>query len=53
VTVSVLIESELKGEKVTEPVAINNAQTKTYRQKNNEIRTAQNLKGNNSATFQI
>lgn len=45
VTVSVLIERELKGEKVPEPVAISNAQTKTYLQINNEIRTAQNQEG--------
>jgi len=45
VTVSVLIEREIKGEKVPEPVAINNAQTKTYLQINNEIRTAQNAQG--------
>ena len=45
VTVSVLIEREIKGEKVPEPVAINNAQTKTYLQINNEIRTAQNSQG--------
>ena len=31
--------------KVPEPVAINNAQTKTYLQINNEIRTAQNQEG--------
>lgn len=45
VTVSVLIERELKGEKVPEPVAINSAQTKTYIQINDEIRAAQNLRG--------
>jgi pyruvate/2-oxoglutarate dehydrogenase complex dihydrolipoamide acyltransferase (E2) component len=45
VTVSVLIEREIKGEKVPEPVAINNAQTKSYLQINNEIRTAQTTKG--------
>lgn len=45
VTVSVLIEREIKGEKVPEPVAINNAQTKTYLQINNEIRTAQAVQG--------
>lgn len=45
VTVSVLIEREIKGEKVPEPVAINNAQTKTYLQINNEIRAAQNTQG--------
>jgi len=45
VTVSVLIEREIKDEKVPEPVAISNAQTKTYLQINNEIRAAQNQKG--------
>jgi pyruvate/2-oxoglutarate dehydrogenase complex dihydrolipoamide acyltransferase (E2) component len=45
VTVSVLIEREIKGEKVPEPVAINNAQTKTYLQINNEIRSAQSSQG--------
>jgi len=45
VTVSVLIERELKGEKVPEPFAISNAQTKTYLQINNEIRTAQSQEG--------
>lgn len=45
VTVSVLVEREIKGEKVPEPVAISNAQTKTYLQINNEIRTAQNQEG--------
>jgi pyruvate/2-oxoglutarate dehydrogenase complex dihydrolipoamide acyltransferase (E2) component len=45
VTVSVLIEREIKGEKVPEPVAISNAQNKTYIQINNEIRTAQNQEG--------
>jgi pyruvate/2-oxoglutarate dehydrogenase complex dihydrolipoamide acyltransferase (E2) component len=45
VTVSVLIEREIKGEKIPEPVAISNAQIKTYLQINNEIRTAQNQEG--------
>lgn len=45
VTVSVLIERDIKGEKVPEPVAIRNAQSKTYIQINNEIRAAQNLQG--------
>jgi len=45
VTISVLIEREIKGEKVPEPVAINNAQKKTYLQINNEIRAAQNQEG--------
>ncbi len=45
VTVSVLIEREIKGEKVPEPVAISNAQTKTYLQINNELRAAQHHEG--------
>jgi pyruvate/2-oxoglutarate dehydrogenase complex dihydrolipoamide acyltransferase (E2) component len=45
VTVSVLIERELKGEKVPEPVAIRNASTKTYLHIHNEIRTAQSQQG--------
>lgn len=45
VTVSVLIEREIKGEKVPEPVAISKAQTKKYSQINDEIRAAQNQKG--------
>lgn len=42
VTVSVLIEREISGEKVPEPLAINKAQTKSFLQINDEIRTAQN-----------
>jgi pyruvate/2-oxoglutarate dehydrogenase complex dihydrolipoamide acyltransferase (E2) component len=45
VTVSVLIEREIKGEKVPEPVAIKDAQKKSYLQINNEIRAAQNTQG--------
>jgi len=45
VTVSVLIERDIKGEKVPEPVAIHDAQIKTYLQINNEIRAAQNTQG--------
>jgi len=45
VTVSVLIEREINGEKVPEPIGISNAQTKTYLQINNEIRTAQSQEG--------
>jgi len=40
ITISVLIERELGEEKVPEPVAIKQAQLKTYRQINNEIREA-------------
>jgi pyruvate/2-oxoglutarate dehydrogenase complex dihydrolipoamide acyltransferase (E2) component len=45
VTVSVLIEREIKGEKIPEPVAISYAQTKSFLQINNEIRAAQNEQG--------
>jgi len=45
VTISVLIEREIEGEKVPEPVAISNTQTKSYIQINDEIRTAQNQTG--------
>jgi pyruvate/2-oxoglutarate dehydrogenase complex dihydrolipoamide acyltransferase (E2) component len=45
VTVSVLIERELNGEKVPEPVAISRAQAKSYQEIHNEIRTAQNNEG--------
>ena len=41
VTVSVLIEREINGEKVPEPVGIKQAQLKTHREIHNEIRTAQ------------
>ncbi len=40
VTISVLIERDIIGEKVPEPVGINQAQTKTLRQIHNEIREA-------------
>jgi len=42
VTVSVLIERELKGERVPEPMAISKAQAKSLREIHNEIRAAQN-----------
>ena len=41
VTVSVLIERDLPGEKVPEPLGIHSAQTKTFRQIHDEIRKAQ------------
>ncbi len=43
ITISVLIERELHGEKVPEPFVINKAQLKTYKQIHNEIREAQNI----------
>ncbi len=41
ITISVLIEREITGEKVPEPVAIKNTQQKTFRQIHTEIREAQ------------
>ena len=46
VTVSVLTEREFEGEKIPEPVGIQQAQLKTYRQINDEIRAAQKHTGN-------
>jgi len=45
VTVSVLIEREIHDEKVPEPIGIQKAQAKSYRQIHEEIRAAQNKKG--------
>jgi pyruvate/2-oxoglutarate dehydrogenase complex dihydrolipoamide acyltransferase (E2) component len=41
VTVSVLVERDIKGEKVPEPLGIRAAQAKTYREIHEEIRAAQ------------
>ena len=41
VTISVMVEREIAGEKMPEPFAIRAAQTKTYRQIHDEIRAAQ------------
>jgi pyruvate/2-oxoglutarate dehydrogenase complex dihydrolipoamide acyltransferase (E2) component len=41
VTISALIEREIEGEKIPEPVGIRAAQRKTYRQIHDEIRAAQ------------
>jgi len=43
VTISVLIEREISGEKVPEPIGIKGAQEKTYHQIHNEIREAKKL----------
>jgi pyruvate/2-oxoglutarate dehydrogenase complex dihydrolipoamide acyltransferase (E2) component len=40
VTISVLVEREFEGEKVPEPVGIQQSQLKTYRQINDEMRVA-------------
>jgi pyruvate/2-oxoglutarate dehydrogenase complex dihydrolipoamide acyltransferase (E2) component len=45
VTVNVLIEREINGEKVPEPLGINKAQLKTYMEINNEIREVQKRTG--------
>lgn len=45
VTVSVLMEREVHGEKVPEPIGITRAQTKTHLQIHNEIREAQKKQG--------
>lgn len=42
VTISVLIEREIDGEKVPEPIGIHQAQIKTFHQIHNEIREAKN-----------
>lgn len=47
VTVSVLIERDLNGEKVPEPLGITCAQSKSFSQINAEIRDAQNRSGGN------
>jgi pyruvate/2-oxoglutarate dehydrogenase complex dihydrolipoamide acyltransferase (E2) component len=43
VTVSVMIEREMSGEKVPEPIGIKGAQEKSFRQIHNEIREAKKL----------
>ncbi len=41
ITISVLVEREIEGERVPEPLGIRAAQTKTYRQIHDEVRAAQ------------
>jgi len=43
VVISVLIEREVAGEKVPEPIGIKRAQEKSYRQIHDEIRAAKNM----------
>lgn len=43
VTVSVLVERDINGEKVPEPIGIRQAQTKTFREINDEIRGAKKV----------
>jgi pyruvate/2-oxoglutarate dehydrogenase complex dihydrolipoamide acyltransferase (E2) component len=45
VTISVLVEREINGEKIPEPVGIRAAQAKTFRQIHDEIRSAQSRGG--------
>ena len=47
VSINVLIEREINGERVPEPLGINKAQLKTYRQIHSEIREAQKTSGKN------
>jgi len=51
VTISALIERELEGEKIPEPVGIRAAQAKTYRQIHDEIRASQERPGITLAAF--
>lgn len=46
IIISVLIEREIIGEKVTEPIGIKNAQEKTIYQIHNEIREAKKIQSN-------
>ena len=46
ITISVLIEREISGEKVPEPIGIRQAQSKTYLQIHNEIRETQKQNDN-------
>jgi pyruvate/2-oxoglutarate dehydrogenase complex dihydrolipoamide acyltransferase (E2) component len=47
VNISVLVEKDIKGEKVPEPLVIKQAQLKTYLEINNEIKDAKKFKSNN------
>ncbi|MFA5973595.1 MAG: 2-oxo acid dehydrogenase subunit E2 [Lentimicrobiaceae bacterium] len=51
VTVSVLVEREINGEKVPEPIGISKAETKTYLQIHNEIRDAQRQRSDYLGSF--
>ena len=43
ITISVLVEREIDGEKVPEPIAVKHADVKSFREINNEIKAAQKL----------
>lgn len=51
VTVSVLVEREINGEKVPEPLGIKQAQIKTFRQIHNEIREAKKIQSDKLGSF--
>ena len=51
ITVSVLIERDINGEKVPEPIGIDKAQNKTFRQIQDEIRGAQSQKNDKIGTL--
>jgi pyruvate/2-oxoglutarate dehydrogenase complex dihydrolipoamide acyltransferase (E2) component len=51
ITISVLTEREFEGEKIPEPVGIQQAQFKTYRQINDEIRAAQKKATDKTVSF--
>ena len=51
VTVSVLVEREINGEKVPEPIGIKQAQIKTFRQIHNEIREAKKIQSDKLGSF--
>jgi len=51
VTVSVLVEREINGEKVPEPLGIKQAQIKTFRQIHNEIREAKEIQSDKLGSF--
>jgi hypothetical protein len=50
VTISVLFEREIDGENIPEPVGIQAANRKTYRQVNDDLRAAQQQAGQRLAS---
>jgi len=51
VTISVLVEREINGEKVPEPLGIKQAQIKTFRQIHNEIREAKKIQSDKLGSY--
>ncbi|MBU1100238.1 MAG: 2-oxo acid dehydrogenase subunit E2 [Bacteroidetes bacterium] len=51
ITISVLVERDIKGEQVPEPIAIKGAGSKTYREISNEIREAKKLQSDKLGTL--